>query len=375
MKFENIKYRLGFGCMRLPMNDNEVDDVEFSKMVDYFIDNGFNYFDTAHGYISGKSEKAIKRCLTSRYKRDDYMLTNKLTDDYFDKQEDIRPFFERQLDLCGVEYFDFYLMHSQNKENFKKFKKCNAYETAFELKKEGKIRHVGLSFHDTADVLDDILCEYPQIEVVQIQLNYVDYEDISVQGKKALDVCKKHNKPVIVMEPVKGGSLANLPNEAKEVFDRLDSDNSYASYAMRFAGGYDEVIAVLSGSSTFEQIQDNMNHFKNFRKLDNIEEQAIFEVIDILKSKNVIPCTDCKYCVDGCPKNILIPNLFSCYNAKTIYDDWNQDFYYETVYTVNNGKASDCISCKKCEKVCPQHIKISDVMIDIAKEFEQESND
>ena len=344
-------------------------------MVDYFIDNGFNYFDTAHGYISGKSEKAIKRCLTSRYKRDGYMLTNKLTDDYFDKQEDIRPFFERQLDLCGVEYFDFYLMHSQNKENFKKFKKCNAYETAFELKKEGKIKHVGLSFHDTADVLDDILCEYPQIEVVQIQLNYVDYEDISVQGKKALDVCKKHNKPVIVMEPVKGGSLANLPNEAKEVFDRLDSDNSYASYAMRFAGGYDEVIAVLSGSSTFEQIQDNMNHFKNFRKLDNIEEQAIFEVIDILKSKNVIPCTDCKYCVDGCPKNILIPNLFSCYNAKTIYDDWNQDFYYETVYTVNNGKASDCISCKKCEKVCPQHIKISDVMIDIAKEFEQESND
>ena len=168
MKFENIKYRLGFGCMRLPMNDNEVDDVEFSKMVDYFIGNGFNYFDTAHGYISGKSEKAIKRCLTSRYKRDKYMLTNKLTDEYFEKQEDIRPFFEKQLELCGVEYFDFYLMHSQNKENFKKFKKCNAYETTFELKKEGKIKHVGLSFHDTADVLDDILCEYPQIEVVQI---------------------------------------------------------------------------------------------------------------------------------------------------------------------------------------------------------------
>ena len=215
--FENVLKNFGFGCIRLPMNGDEVNYTEFNKMIDTFIENGFNYFDTAHGYLSGKSETAIRDCLVARYPRDKFILTNKLTNFYFKTEEEIRPFFESQLKLCGVEYFDFYLMHSQSKENFAHFKKCHAYEQALALKKEGKIKHFGISFHDTAEVLEEILIEYPQIEVVQIQLNYVDYEDAAVQSRKCLEVCNKYNKPVIVMEPVKGGNLVNLPSEAKNI--------------------------------------------------------------------------------------------------------------------------------------------------------------
>lgn len=370
--FEEIKYKFGFGCMRLPMNGEKVDDVEFIKMIEAFLQNGFNYFDTAHGYISGESEKAIKRCLTSRYDRDKYLLTNKLTEPYFKKNEDIRPFFESQLELCGVDYFDFYLMHAQNKDNFEHFKRCRAYETALELKKEGKLRHFGISFHDTAYVLDKILSEYPQIEMVQIQLNYIDYEDNSVQGRKNMEVCRKHGKPMVIMEPVKGGSLANLPKDAGKYFDEISS-NSYASHAMRFAADFEDVIMVLSGMGTSEQMNDNIKHMKDFKHLTEIEKKAIENVCKVMKSKNVIPCTDCKYCVDGCPQKILIPNLFSCYNAKSVYKDWNQDFYYETVLTSKNGKASDCIKCKKCEKVCPQHLVITSLLEDVAKEFEKKT--
>ena len=216
MYFDEVKKNFGFGCMRLPMIENgkAVDIEQTKKMVDTFIEQGFNYFDTAHGYLEGKSELALKECLTSRYKREEYILTDKLTMTYFNKQEDIRPFFESQLEACGVEYFDFYLMHSQSKDTFEHFKKCRAYETALELKKEGKIHHFGISFHDKAEVLEEILREYPQIEVVQIQFNYLDYEDSAVQSRKCYEVCRRYNKPVIVMEPVKGGNLVNLPDDA-----------------------------------------------------------------------------------------------------------------------------------------------------------------
>lgn len=203
---ENIKKNFGFGCMRLPMNGSEVDTEETCRMVDVFLEAGFNYFDTAHGYIQGKSELALKECLTGRYPRDHYILTDKLTDFYFKKEEDIRPFFESQLQACGVDYFDFYLMHAQNAENYKFFKSCHAYENAFALKKEGKIRHVGISFHDTAEVLDRILTEYPEVEVVQIQFNYLDYDDPAVQSRLCYEVCRKHNKPVLVMEPVRAAA-------------------------------------------------------------------------------------------------------------------------------------------------------------------------
>ena len=197
--FDKVKKNFGFGCMRLPMKGKEVDFEETSKMVDMFLANGFNYFDTAHGYLEGQSEIALKKCLTSRYPREAYILANKLSGHYIEKNEDIRPFLQKQLEACGVDYFDFYLMHAQNADNFKKFKACCAYETAFALKAEGRIRHVGLSFHDRAEVLDQILTEYPQIEVVQIQFNYLDYDDIAVQSRKCYEVCRKHGKPVLVM--------------------------------------------------------------------------------------------------------------------------------------------------------------------------------
>ena len=232
--FDEVKKNFGFGCMRLPMKGKEVDFEETSKMVDMFLANGFNYFDTAHGYLDGQSEIALKKCLTSRYPREAYILTNKLSGHYIEKNEDIRPFFQKQLEACGVDYFDLYLMHAQNKDLFAKYKQMHAYETVMELRDEGKIRHFGISFHDKAEVLDQILTEYPQIEVVQIQFNYVDYEDTSVESRKCYEVCCKHGKPVIVMEPVKGGSLVNLPEDAQKVLDGLHG-GSNASYAIRFA--------------------------------------------------------------------------------------------------------------------------------------------
>ena len=234
-------------------------------MVDTFLEQGFNYFDTAHGYLNGKSELALNECLASRHKREEYILTDKLTMPYFNKQEDIRPFFESRLEACGVEYFDFYLMHAQSKDIFAHFKKCHAYETALELKEEGKICHFGISFHDKAEVLEEILKEYPQIEVVQIQFNYVDYEDPAVESRKCYEVCRKYNKPAIIMEPVKGGNLVNLPEDAKKILDDLHG-GSTASYAVRFAASFGGVMMVLSGMSNLEQMKDNLSYMKEFEK-------------------------------------------------------------------------------------------------------------
>ena len=255
---ENVKRNFGFGCMRLPMNGSEVDTAETCRMVDAFLEAGFNYFDTAHGYIQGKSETALKACLTSRYPREKYILTDKLTGNFFKTEADIRPFFESQLEACGVNYFDFYLMHAQGAGNYGHYKECHAYETAFQLKAEDTIRHVGISFHDRAELLDEILTEYPQIEVVQIQFNYLDYDDQAVQSRACYEVCVKHNKPVIVMEPVKGGNLVNLPEDAKAVLDALHG-GSPASYAIRFAAGFPGVMMVLSGMSDLAQMQDNIS--------------------------------------------------------------------------------------------------------------------
>lgn len=368
--FENVKKNFGFGCMRLPMDGGKVRDEEFIKMADAFIEAGFNYFDTAHGYLGGESEKAIKRCITSRYPREAYTLTDKLTAPYFNKQADIRPFFESQLELCGVDYFDFYLMHAQSKETFQKFKACRAYETALELKAEGKIKHFGISFHDRAEVLEEMLTEYPQIEVVQIQFNYVDYEDTSVQSRLCYEVCRRHGKPVIIMEPVKGGNLVNLPEECKAIYSEL-GDMSPASYAIRFAAGFEGVMMVLSGMSDLGQMMDNISYMADFKPLDEKEMAAVLKVRNIFTGKNMIPCTACRYCVDGCPMEILIPDLFACYNQKKTYGSWNQDYYYETVLTARNGKASDCIKCGACEYICPQHLEIRSLLEDVAAEFEK----
>ena len=371
--FPEIKKNFGFGCMRLPMKGDEVDTTQMNDMVDYFIANGFNYIDTAHGYLGGKSETALRESLVKRYPREQYILTNKLSTHFFQKEEEILPLFEQQLATCGVTYFNFYLMHAQDGAIFEKFKRCQAYETALLLKEQGKIRHLGISFHDKADVLERILTEYPQVEIVQIQFNYVDYEDASVESRKVYEVCEKHGKPVIVMEPVKGGSLVNLPQEAQQVFDDLHADMSNASYAIRFAAGFPNICMVLSGMSDMTQMQDNISYMKDFHPLSDLEKEAVQKVCNIFRSMNMISCTGCHYCVldNDCPKHIQIPELFACYNEKTTFHNWNQDYYYHNILTRNHGKASDCIKCGKCEKICPQHLPIRMLLQDVAKEFEQ----
>lgn len=367
--FSELKKKLGFGFMRLPTKDSEVDTEMCKKMIDTFIENGFNYFDTAHGYVGGKSETILRECLTSRYPRESFVLCDKLSTNFFKTNEDIRPLFESQLEACGVEHFDFYLMHAQDKGLFEKFKSCRAYETALELKAEGKIRHFGISFHDKAAMLETILTEYPQIEVVQLQFNYADYESPSVEAKKCYEVCKKHGKPVIVMEPVKGGCLVNLPEEAKEIFDSVGT-GSYASYAIRFAAGFENVVMVLSGMGNTDMMNDNISYMKDFVPLTEKELEAVLKVRDIFAARGGIPCTACRYCIDVCPKNIPIPDLFDCYNGVKIFKSWNSGYYYN-VYTKNGGKASECIKCGKCEKICPQHLEIRKLLCDVAAEFEK----
>ena len=366
---DKVRKKLAFGCMRLPMQDGKVDEAQFCRMVDRFIEEGFNYFDTAHGYIGGQSETAIRSCLTSRYPREAYLLTDKLTDSYFEKEEDIRPFFENQLRWCGVEYFDFYLMHAQGAGNYPKFRRCKAYETAFALKREGKIRHVGISFHDTAEVLEQILSDYPEIEVVQIQFNYLDYDDPAVQSRKVYDVCRRHNKPVLVMEPVKGGNLVRLPDAARAVLDALHG-GSPASYAIRFAAGFEGMLCILSGMSDLAQLEDNISYMKDFVPLTPAEQEAVRRVVEILHGRNRIECTACRYCTAGCPMQISIPDLFSCMNTRELTHDWNPAFYYNEVYTRDGGKASDCIGCGQCEEICPQHLPIRKLLAEVAEAFE-----
>lgn len=367
--FEEVKTNFGFGLMRLPMKNGEVDYEETNKMVDEFMSAGFTYFDTAHGYLEGKSEIAFRECVAKRYPRSSYKITNKLSAQYFNSEDDIYKIFEQQLEACGVEYFDFYLMHSQSRANYDKFKKCHAYEVAQKLKEQGKVHHVGLSFHDSADYLEMILNEHPEVELVQIQLNYVDFNDPGVQAKKCLEVCNKFGKPVVVMEPVKGGNLVKLPESAEQIFKGLGS-LSNASYAIRFACSQEGVIMVLSGMSNLEQMHDNLSYMKDFKPLTKQEYDAIDKVCEIFSSLNLIQCTGCRYCVEGCPMKILIPNLFADLNAKLAYNDWNSTFYYNKVHTLGHGKASACIKCGKCERICPQHLKIRELLEKVAKEFE-----
>lgn len=373
---ERIKKNFGFGCMRLPMQGEEVDTEQFSRMVDAFLEAGFNYFDTAHGYISTKSEPAIRECLTSRYPRDSYILTDKLTGSYFNQESDIRPFFQSQLDICGVDYFDFYLMHAQDADSFAKFKRCRAYETALELKAEGRIRHVGISFHDTAGVLDQILTEYPQVEVVQLQLNYVDWESNDVQSRLCYETAVRHGKRVLVMEPVKGGLLADIPEEAKALLKEAAPDASPASWAVRFAASLPNVAVVLSGMSNMEQMEDNLSYMGQFQPLTDAEQRVIQRVTEVILSKAAIACTSCRYCVDGCPRKIAIPDYFKLVNNISKFGEAQRaeakmSYRYRTE-ELRMGKASDCVKCGKCEAACPQHLPIRELLVKVAEEFERQ---
>ena len=354
MNFNEIKKRLGFGVMRLKMDGENVDYAEFERMIDRFISAGFNYFDTAHGYIDGKSEIAIKDCLVSRYNREDYMLTNKLSEWFVKEEADVLPFFENQLKACGVDYFDFYLCHAVDRENYPKYKKVNAFGIIKELKRQGKVKHMAISFHDTADILDMILTEQPDIEAVQLQINYLDYDDPGIQSKACYDVAVKHGKKVIVMEPVKGGALVNIPKEACRIFDELGK-GSYASYALRFAASHPEVIMVLSGMGSMAMMDDNIETFDNFKPFSKEDYDAVEKVRDIIRKTKQIPCTACDYCANVCPKKIPISGIFKAYNG-----------YLGARYTKSEAKEkmpsgktpADCIKCGRCEKVCPQNIEI-----------------
>ena len=364
MSFPEIKKNFGFGCMRLKMDGENVDYNEFNKMIDAFINAGFNYFDTAHGYISGKSEIAIGKCLSARYNREDFVLANKLSDWYFEKEEDIIPLFESQLQICGVDYFDFYLFHCLTRKSYPRHKECNTFEIVKKLKEEGKIKHIAMSFHDTADILDMILSEQPSIEVVQLQINYLDYDDPAVQSKACYDVAVKHGKKVIVMEPVKGGALVNLPDKAAKVLDDLNG-GSYASYALRYAASYPEVFMVLSGMGSMDMMTDNLNTFSPFVPFSDEEFEATDRVREIIREVRQVPCTKCNYCGEVCPKNIPISELFAVYNkylaAKITSGDAKNEF------PKDKPTAADCIKCGKCENVCPQNIEIRNQLEKIAK--------
>jgi len=378
--FGEIKKHLGFGMMRLPMKDDKIDNEQTCAMVDRFIERGFNYFDTAHGYHNGMSEVAVRECLTSRHDRSEYLLTDKLTDEYFKSEEDIRPLIDSQLEACGVEYFDFLLMHAQSARNYDFYKKCRAYETAFALKAEGKVRHVGISFHDKAEVLDRILNDYPEVEIVQIQFNYFDYESVSVESRKVYEVCRRHGKPVLVMEPVRGGNLVDLPDAAQKVFDELKAETgsscSNAGYALRFAAGFDGIEVVLSGMSDMDQMEDNLDTFSccdgDFAPLDEKEQEAVRKVSDVFGSMGAIPCTGCRYCVEEnhCPMEINIPSFFSGYNGKVVFGKVNPWETLEVIVKRGSGKPSDCIECGMCEAVCPQHLEIRELLKKVAEKFE-----
>ena len=367
--FDFIHGNFGFGCMRLPMIGEEVDLEQMKAMVDHFLSQGFNYFDTAHGYLGGRSELALKECLTSRYPREAYILTDKLSGYHFNSNEEIRPLFESELEACGVDYFDFYLMHAQDRGTYPKYKACRAYETALELKAEGKFRHFGISFHDKAALLEQILTEYPQVEVVQIQLNYVDFEDPSVESRKCLEVCRKFGKPAIIMEPVKGGSLANLPENAAKVLADLNGGSS-ASYAIRFAASQEGVMMVLSGMSDLAMMKENTGFMKDFQPLDEKELEAVEKVCQIIRDLGAIPCTACRYCMEVCPQKISIPDLFACLNSKKVFNNFNA-FYYYMIHTKDGAAAKDCVECGACEGICPQHLEIRKLMKEVSAAFDK----
>ena len=376
--------RLALGCMRLPLKkegglESAIDFDLCNEMVDRFMEAGFNYFDTARVYHARASERMIKRCIADRYPRESFVLTNKLSDGCFKTEEDIRPLFEDQLKVCGVPYFDFYLMHALDRKNYGKYQETHAFEIAQELKAEGKIRHVGFSFHDDAEFLEQILNDHPEIEVVQIQFNYLDIDSDSVQSGKLYELCEKYDKPVLVMEPVRGGALAQLPPAAKVVLDELwegdefgddEGKPSAASYALRFAASFPQVAMVLSGMGDMDMIEDNIGTFTDFCPIDEDELKAIEMVKAILQGQNVIQCTSCHYCTAGCPEKIKIPDLFSLYNKNKLFEAWNNTHYYENI-TSEGGRASDCIKCGKCEIACPQHLPIRELLEKVAEEFEK----
>ena len=356
------------------MLDSETIDIQQMKqMVDEFLDAGFNYFDTAHPYHNKKSEPALREALTSRYPRGRYLLADKMSSSFFDSEESVRTQFMKQLGICGVDYFDFFLMHALSAGNYEKYKRCNVYEVLKQLRDEGKIRHLGFSFHDKPEMLEMILSECPEVEFVQLQFNYIDIDDPVVQSKACYDVCERHGKPVVVMEPVKGGTLVNLPPAAAAAFDELSPSRSRASYALRFVGGFPNIAMILSGMSNSDQMRDNISAMKDFEPLSPEEAAAVEKSRRAIRSLGTIACTGCRYCTEVCPQDIIIPDIMAILNMKKMYAGGGNSWQYWSLIK-GHGKASDCLECGACEAQCPQHLPIRSLLKEAVEKVEKSSD-
>ena len=364
--------KTGFGFLRLPrLNAEDETSIDFSvveQMVDRYLELGGTYFDTAYTYLGGASEKGIRRCLTQRYPRERYRLADKLPGWKLTSYEQCRECFNEQLERCGVEWFDVYLIHWLNADNYAVCEKYDQFRFLRELKAEGKAKAIGFSYHDGPERLEEILTRHPEVDYVQLQINYLDWDSPALQARRCYEVAVKHGKKVIVMEPVKGGTLAQLPPEAEARLKALRPADSMAAWAVRFASSLEHVEVMLSGMSTVEQVEDNL---RPLEPLSDTEREVLAGVADLLRAETAIPCTACNYCAPNCPMKIAIPQYFALYNdyARKPAEGWKMGHAYQSLARTF-GKASACITCRACERNCPQKLPITDHLKSVAKAFE-----
>ena len=360
----NIMPKLGFGLMRLPEKDGKIDLNHVCRMVDAYMESGMNYFDTAYVYHGGNSEKTIKDALAKRYPRDSFLVATKLPAWCMSKEEDRDRIFNEQLDRCGLDYFDFYLLHSvEDGGNGDTYDRLNCWEWAMQKKAEGKIRHFGFSFHGSPEYLEKVLDAHPEVEFVQIQLNYADWENPVVRSGKLYEILHARNIPMIIMEPIKGGTLAKITPELEAKYKAVHPDRSIASWALRFVGSLPGVMTILSGMSAEEQMRDNISTFIHFEPLTDQEKVLVNEVRTIMLNVPQIGCTACRYCTDGCPMHISIPDVFRAINTMDLYhEEFRPKAFYGGLIGQGYGRAGDCIGCGQCESVCPQHLPIIELL-------------